>query len=202
VSDAARIEFRPGQFGRKAGAPGVTIREITGCSLASVLARRGQRDAAADAAERAFGVRLPDRPKVTTGRGMTFIGTGPGQWLALAEPPQDGIEARVSGALAGAVSVFEQSDSRVMLELRGDKVRDMLAKGVSVDLDPRAFKPGDAALTTVSHMAVQIWQTDEAPVYRLLVIRTFFESFWSWLSSSAAEYGAEVLEPSRYPAVQ
>jgi sarcosine oxidase subunit gamma len=194
------LEFRPGGFGRRAGAPGVSIREITDFALASVLARHGQHDAAADAAERAFGVRLPNRPKAVAGRGITFIGTGSGQWLALAEPSQEGIEARVSGALAGAVSVFEQSDSRVMLELRGEKVRDTLAKGVSVDLHPRAFKPGDAALTTVSRLAVQIWQTDEAPTYRLLVIRTFFDSFWSWLASSAAEYGAEVLEPLRYPA--
>jgi sarcosine oxidase subunit gamma len=194
------MEFRPGRIGRKSGAPGIVVREYTDFALASVLARKGQADAAADAAEHALGVRLPDGPRAVHGQGITFIGTAPGQYVALADCAHEGIEARIAAPLQGLVSVFDQSDSRVLLELSGDKAREVLAKGIAIDLHPRVFKAGDAALTTASHLAVHLWQTTDQPAFRALVVRTYFESFWHWLSASAAEYGAEVLEPRRYSA--
>lgn len=200
MSDTRKVEFRPGRVGRKGGAPGIVVRERTDFALASVLARKGQAVAAANAAERAFGAPLPDGPHAVHGRGITFIGSGPGQYVALAESATEGIEARIGAELQGLVSVFDQSDSRVLLELSGDKAREVLAKGIAIDLHPRAFKAGDAAVTTASHLAVHLWQTNDQPTYRVLVVRTYFESFWHWLSASAAEYGADVLQPNRYSA--
>ena len=86
----------------------------------------------------------------------------------------------------------------VLLELRGPRVRDVLAKGVSIDLHPRSFRTGDVAVTTASHLAVHLWQVADEPVYRVLVVRTWFDSLWRWLAASAAEYGCEVLEPTPY----
>jgi sarcosine oxidase subunit gamma len=198
VAESSHFAFQPGSFGLQRTPPGVFIREITDFALASVQARNGQRAAAAAATESVFGVALPDRPRLVAGRGIEFIGTGPSQWLALAAPTTTGIEAQITTALPGLVSVFDQSDSRVLLEISGERVRDVLSKGVAIDLHPRAFGTGDAALTTASHLAVQLWQTSDAPTYRLLAIRTYFGSFWNWLGASAAEYGAQVLEPKRY----
>jgi len=74
----------------------------------------------------------------------------------------------------------------------------VLAKGVSIDLHPRTFKTGDAAVTTASHLAVHLWQVADDPVYRLLVVRTYFDSLWRWLAQSAGEYGCEVETPRPY----
>ena len=93
---------------------------------------------------------------------------------------------------------FDQSGSRRLLELRGARIRDVLAKGVSVDLHPRAFRTGDVAVTTASHLAVHLWQVADDPAYRLLVVHTYFDSLWRWLAASAAEYGCEVLAPAPY----
>jgi sarcosine oxidase subunit gamma len=192
------MPFRPGRIGRCDGTPGLLVRECTDFSLASIVARRGQQAAAAAGAARAFGVALPDRPRAVHGRGVTFIGSGPGHWVALAEASLTSVEDFVGAPLQGLASVFDQSDSRVLLELSGDRVREVLAKGVAIDLHPRAFKTGDAALTTTSHLALQLWQIGDAPTYRALVVRTFFVSFWHWLAASGAEYGVQVLEPRRY----
>lgn len=200
MADTQPAALAPGRHGRSVGEPGVVIRELTDFSLASVLARRGRSAEAAAAAEQAFGVRLPDGPRLATGYGMSFIGTGPGQWLALSPGCDEGVETLLGGALGDSVSVFDQSDSRVMLELRGPRVRDVLAKGVTLDLHPRAFATGQAAVTTVAHLAVHLWQAGDEPLYRLLGVRTYFESLWHWLAAASAEYGAQVLAPARYPA--
>ena len=76
--------------------------------------------------------------------------------------------------------------------MSGPRVRDTLAKGCSLDLHPRAFKPGDAATTPVALIDCQIWQLDETPTYALAVPSSFAESFWDWLTASAAEFGYTV----------
>ena len=53
----------------------------------------------------------------------------------------------------------------------GAKARALLAKGRSIDLHPRAFKPGDAGVTLLSHIAVQLWQVDETPTFDLALPR-------------------------------
>jgi heterotetrameric sarcosine oxidase gamma subunit len=192
------LAWVPGRFGRPNGMPGLRLRELTDVALASVVARRGQAAAAATAAGRTFGCTLPDPPCVELGHDIAFLCTGPAQWLAVAETATTDIESRLSGPFAGVAAVFDQSDGRVMLELEGPRVRDVLAKGFSIDLDPRAFTTGHVAATLVAHLHVQLWQVDDAPGYRMLVVRTYFGSFWRWLASSAAEFGGEVLEPRRY----
>jgi methylglutamate dehydrogenase subunit D len=198
VADASRFDYRPGRLGRTQSPPGLTVRELTGFGAASVLARKNQAAAAAHAAQEAFGVALPSTPAVSTGSDIEFVWSGPGQWLVL-EPQGNGpLEARLDGAFGAQASVFDQSGSRNLLELSGPRVRDVLAKGVSIDLHPRAFKTGDAAATTASHLAVHLWQVADDPVYRLLVVRTYFDSLWRWLALSAAEYGCEVEAPRPY----
>ena len=73
-----------------------------------------------------------------------------------------------------------------------EQARDLLAKGVPIDLHPRAFKPGDAAQTQVAHIGVLIAQIDDAPTYELLAARSFTGSLWSWLEASALEFGLEI----------
>jgi len=58
-------------------------------------------------------------------------------------------------------------------------MRAALAKGCSVDLDPRAFTPGDAATTPIALIDCVLWQVDDAPTYDLAVPSSFSESFWS-----------------------
>jgi sarcosine oxidase subunit gamma len=191
-------EFRPGRSGRKDGAPGVVVREITHFSLASVVARKGQALAASAAAQTAFGTALPPKPACVTGHDLAFVWSGPGHWLALGPELPAGIEARVGAGLGERASVFDQGGSRVLLEIAGPRVRDTLAKGIELDLHPHAFRPGDAAVTTASHIGVHLWQVAEDPVYRLLVVRTYFGSLWRWLSTSAAACGCEVRAPLPY----
>lgn len=198
MADALHLEYGPGRFGRGDGPPGLVLQEYTQFSLASVVARRNQAGRAAAAALHACGMAPPTIPAITNSGELAFLWSGPGHWLALEPEGTDPVEARFGTVFGSHASVFDQSGSRVLLELAGPRVREVLAKGVSIDLHPRAFKTGDLAVTTASHLAVHLWQVSDQPVYRLLVVRTYFDSLWRWIAVSAAAGGCEVLPPLPY----
>ena len=79
-----------------------------------------------------------------------------------------------------------------MRRLSGPCVRTVLAKGVPLDLHPRAFGPGYAAVTAVAGIGVHLWQLAGEPTYELAVPRGFAASFWRWLAAAAVEFGFAV----------
>jgi sarcosine oxidase subunit gamma len=183
----------PGRHGRRVGDPGVIATELGKVGLALVTARKGQRALVAEAVRATFGAELPDAPRRAAGRDIAFIWSGPDQWLAHVVPaPTAGMEA-VLTPLAGMAALVDQSHGRTVLRVTGPRVRDALAKGFPIDLHPRAFGPGDTAVTSVAHIGAQIWQTDAAPTYEIAVARGFALSFWHWLEASAAEYGLDLV---------
>ena len=185
----------PGRYGRTEASPGAVVSELPAPGLALVTARMGRSADLIAAAEAAFGIAPPTTPRRVESAALAFVWSGPDRWLAhRASEPPGGMEALLA-PLAAQAAVVDQSHARTLLRISGPRVRDALAKGVALDLDPRAFRPGDAAMTGVAHIAVQLWQTDEAPTYVLSVARSLARSFWSWLEASAAEYGLELAPP-------
>jgi methylglutamate dehydrogenase subunit D len=193
--------LKPGRHGRPEGPPGVYVMEREEFTLVNVIARKNEAAALATLLQHAYGLELPTAPRLVSGpwpdgRLLTFIWSGPGQWLAYAESG-GGLEDELVMALGRRAMVAKQSDGRCLLRIWGPKARDVLAKGISLDLDPRVFKQGDVALTMAAHISVQLWQLDDTPTYEIALFRSLAASFWSWLSASAAEFGYEVLTGGR-----
>ena len=190
----------PGRFGREGGEAGVTIEERTGLGLATVAARKGEAEALKRAVTSAYGVELADRSRAVHGPSVSFIGYGPGQWLAVSEASAGEALARELGErLRGLASISDQSGGRTVLRVSGPRARAVLAKGLPIDLHPRAFETGSAATSTISLMGVQIWQVDDAPTYDLAIFRSVSASFWHWLTASAGEFGYTVAKGGSRP---
>jgi len=184
---------RPGRFGAASPKPGVIIEERTDLALATLMVRRGKEQDLKIAVAVAYGIDLLDGPRVASKDGVSFAGIGVGQWFAAAGPRETEFVPQLRRRLTNLASVTDQSDGRVVLRLRGDRVRDALAKGIPVDLHPRNFKTGDVASTLVAHIGVQIEQLDDQPTFQLMAFRSLAGSLWSWLTKSAAEFGYEVV---------
>jgi sarcosine oxidase subunit gamma len=181
----------PGRHGKANGEPGLVITERLGLGLATVAARKGAPVRAA--VKSSYGVDLPDDATVGQGPEVSFVGYGPGQWLAVSETfAGDALARDLKQRLKGLASVSDQSGGRTVLRLSGPRARDVLAKGLPIDLHPRAFGPGSAATSTISLMGVQLWQVDGAPTYDIALFRSLSASFWRWLTASEAEFGYEV----------
>lgn len=187
----------PGRYGKTGGDVGVTVTERVGLGLATVEVRKGQDEALKTAVRKTYGVDLPESATVVQGKDVCFIGSGPGQWVAVSQTLAN--EALAEGlieTLKGLASVSDQSSGRAVMRLSGPRVRDVLAKGVAIDLDPRVFQAGAVATSTLSHMGVLLWREGEAETYDVALFRSVAGSFWRWLTASAAEYGYEVVTTS------
>jgi methylglutamate dehydrogenase subunit D len=182
----------PGRKGRRSGAPGVIVQEIRPAGVATLIVRQGQAEALAAIFRADLGCELPIEPWRADGAGLSIVWAGPGRWLAMAAAGDGRSIAGLPSRLAGIASVIDQGHALALLRLSGPRIRDTLAKGFPIDLHPRAFAPGDTAITSVSHITAHIWQTGADPVYEVAIARSLTLSFWHWLEAAAAEYGLEV----------
>ncbi len=183
----------PGRFGRADGEPGVVLCERIDLGIATLAVRKGQSAALAEAVQRLYGANLPDGSRHVTGSAAGFIGTGPGQWLVVSAEHRNGALADdLVRRLKGLASISDQSDGRAVIRLAGPAARDVLAKGLPIDLHPSVFAPGSAATSVIALMGVTLWQVDDTPAYDLAVFRSLAGSFWTWLTDSAAEFGYQV----------
>ena len=183
----------PGRIGRPDGRAGVTLALRQGVALASVMVRMGLQDDLAHRARGSFGLELPTSSRRNGVGPMAFVWAGPGHWFATAEGMAGhALEQWLRDELAGLASVCDQSDGRTLIQVGGARARDALAKGIMIDLHPRAFGPGDAAATVVAHIAVHFWQVDALPHYEFFVFRSYAADFWHWLVDAGAEFGVAV----------
>ena len=169
----------------------LSIEQRDTLTIASVAARKGQDHALAAAVKTHYGVELSSSPKRVDNKGVAFVWAGPGLYLAMAERTAGrDLETELKAKLGGLASIADQSDGRAVLRISGTAAREALAKGLPIDLHPRAFKSGDVATTHASHIGVTIWQIDDAPTYEIALFRSFAGSFWHWLKDAAVSVGA------------
>lgn len=176
-----------------AGGPGVQISVRHPMSIAAVIARKGKMRALNVAMNKHYGVDCPAPGHSASARGVDVHWCGPEQWYVVSGKHDEGALFReLRDRLEGLASVSEQSHGRIILSLKGPRVRELLAKGTSVDLHPREFGPGQCAVTQMAHVGVHIAQVG-ADHFELSLFRGFAESFWEWLTEMAAEFGYEVV---------
>jgi sarcosine oxidase subunit gamma len=138
------------------------------------------------------GVQLPSAADtwVANGSGRA-IWLGPDEWLVTNDtlaPQQLEAELRETVLPLGGVAV-DVSAQRIGLPLKGSRVRDLLAKGCSIDLHPRVFGPGRAVQTTVGLAGVILLALSAAGDDFLLLVRSSFAIYLTeWLLDAAEEF--------------
>jgi len=176
-----------------AGGVGVFVSERSNVTLASVVVRRNATAALVLRMREVFGVEPPLQPRHTGGDDVALLWTGPAQWLAIgARANGDALVGRLRTELSGLASISDQTDGHVVIRLRGPDVRDLLARGLPIDLHVSAFAPGHAAVTMLGQVGLYIWQVDAQPTYDLAVPTSYAAYVWRWIAASAAQFGLSV----------
>lgn len=166
--------------------PGLALEPRDDLTIASFAAGKGRAQALAGVIREAYGVELPRRPERVAARDIAFVWAGPDQWLAVADRGGGrDLELELKPRLAGLASVVDQSDGRAVMRVSGPLARQVLAKGVPIDLHARSFGTNAAAITHASHIGVIIWRLDDAPTFELAMFRSYADSFTHWLTDAA-----------------
>lgn len=182
-----------GRIGLASGPAGITVFARATSSLAELMPFKDQEEILVATIRERYGVDLPRAARRVQGSQFACTWAGGRRWLLETEatlPEPDAIED-LERSIAGIAALVRQTDGRSMLRVSGPKVREVLRKGVTIDLHPRSFSAGDTAITLVAGMDVHLWQVDDLPTYDLLISRSVTGSFWGWLTSAAAEFGLE-----------
>ena len=182
-----------GLLGAGSGAHGVVAIDRDGLGLASVAVRKGRRAALAQLIRDGYGMELPCGNYRVEANGIAFAGVGPESWLVTQDRGGNDLARSLTRQIGAVASIADQSDGYAVLRLTGPQVRDALAKLIPIDVDARAFEPGDVDSTVTFHMGAALWRLNDAPdgaaVFEIAVFRSLAASFWHALSASAAEFG-------------
>ncbi len=139
-----------------------------------------------------LGVALPLEPNTTARDGSTTaLWLGPDEWLISAPAGEEHVLVPAFRASLGDrhAAVIDVSESRTVIAVSGAKARDLLAKGCTLDLHPRAFPVGACAQTGLARAGVLLYLVDEAPSFEITIPRSYADYLWTWLADAAREYG-------------
>ena len=179
------------------GDAGVRLGEVRGWSLLQVAGFPGGMAPVETAITAVCGMPVPARIG-TAGRagGLMLLRTGPDQIWIVAPGDTMAAESALQGALPPTSGVLVSlSHSRTRLFIEGPRARDVLAKGIPVDLHPDVFGIDRFALTGVDHTPILLHRA-AADRYEIFAMRTFALTVWDWMSDAALEFGYEVATPA------
>ena len=175
----------------------VRLSERKTLTAIQVLSFNGKHPDTAAAIATVLGIKCSTRPGIVDSDGKTQVcWNGPNSWMIVCSDAEAGrAPGELFTALQDAVgdlgAVVDQSHGRCGLRLSGLHARKVMAKNTAIDLHPRAFGPGQCAMTSVAHMNATVIQVDDSPTYDLFVIRSLARSFAHAIEHACHEFESE-----------
>lgn len=186
-----------GEFGRDApDGPGVVLTELVPSALWQV--NGAPPEAKLSKLLKAWKLVPPPQPNMaSSGLDVTWVWTGPGQWMVVARAlaPAD-LRARLDVALAGTgATLCDLGHARTVFGVAGSHAVEVMCKGCAADIE--SLQPGACLSTQLGHFSVNLVHRGEAG-FEVYVFRSFGLAMWEWLSEASAEFGCrvEAVEPA------
>jgi len=179
--------------GSKAGA-GLAMSEIAHRTIVNIRGAASD-PAFASAVQGATGVMLPTAANtVATAGGRQILWLGPNEWWVTGADGEAGVlvENLRAGFVGQHAAACDVSESRAIIRLKGLMTREVLMRGVSLDLHPREFHVGQCAQTGLSRANVLLHLVDDTPTFEIYVLKSFSDYLWRWLEKVAVDFNLAV----------
>ncbi|MGI9235110.1 MAG: sarcosine oxidase subunit gamma [Woeseiaceae bacterium] len=136
-----------------------------------------------DGVAAALGQKLPVKPNTISRAMHRIYWLGPDEWhVVTALSNVDEVLQKLWRKLARQhVSINNVSGGQTIFQLSESKAPEVLAKGCTIDLHPSVFELGTCAQCGLAKAPVLLGYIDEAPVYEIIVRRSFSEYALRWL---------------------
>jgi sarcosine oxidase subunit gamma len=183
--------LKPGLYGAAGAAgPGIEIRELRPVTVIQVAPFDAER--AAPAIGAALGVAaLPGRNGVATTGDAAVLWTGPGRWIVVEPESRDLASVLAQHCPGDVAAITDLSHARTVLRVEGSRVRVLLAKLCTLDVDRAAFPPGTCAQSQFGQIGVLLYCRAEDG-FDLFMFRGFAVSAWETIIDAALEFGCRV----------
>ena len=171
------------------GEPGLVFSEIAHLGKINLRGDKSLRNAVKSLTGCAF---PPAANKFNSAGERHVIWLSPNEFLIICEAGKDEELASSFDAVLQNqhFAVTNITDALSAFHLKGVAVRQVLAKGCSLDLHPKNFCVGDCAQSLLSHAAITILAISDNDF--IIICRTSFASYLhDWLYDAALEYGVK-----------
>ena len=145
----------------------VTLSEEDPGPIHSVSPFKGKRKIVSDALKAAHGMVYPSVNRATGKAGARAVWFGTAHAMLMGPIPD--------AALSQNAAIVDQSDTWVVVRIKGDGVEDVLARLVPVDLRGKQFKRGQTARTLLLHLTASITRVGEN-AFQIMVFRSMAET--------------------------
>ncbi|QTP57457.1 sarcosine oxidase subunit gamma family protein [Billgrantia antri] len=161
-------------------------------AMAGHLILRGGAIVLDEAVRGVLGFGLPARPNTLSlsddgARSIQWL--SPDEWLVIVPGGEEfTLERQLRESLGDAhYAIVNVSGGQTLLELEGDKARELLMKSTPYDVHPDAFPVGKG-VTTVFAKANLILRRPTETRWELVLRRSFADYCYRWLLDAGAEY--------------
>ncbi|MEM8744511.1 MAG: sarcosine oxidase subunit gamma family protein [Pseudomonadota bacterium] len=169
----------------------------------NMLNLRADAKAANRALKKASGLALPEKPNTSSHAKQTrILWLGPDEWLLLSDPgSKEMLQDQIEKAFARTHhQLLDVSDQNAVIELSGDKARELLMKLTTLDLHPTVFQPGDVAgshfgRTTATLQLQDTGSAKDDDAFVLIVRRSYADYLWCLLAKAGREFGLPDQKP-------
>jgi len=145
-------------------------------------------------AEEALGQSLPVASNTCSSGACSIFWLGPNEWLILTNAKAVGQTANaLEEALTDVSSAINVvSGGQIALSMTGTRVRDLLAKGCTIDFHPREFSQGMCVQSGLAKASTVIAMPEADEAFTIIVRRSFSDYLLRWIGDAADEYGLHV----------
>lgn len=140
------------------------------------------------AVESVTGARLPIKPNtVAQGKGYDALWLGPDEWLVRSDEARTPeLEGKLRTALGSLyASVVDVGSGYTVIEVSGERVRDVISRGCPLDLHPKVLQRGQCAQSHYFKAPIVLVPTAD-DTFELIVRRSFSDYFLRILTDAAA----------------
>lgn len=149
-----------------------------------------------EAVRQVLGFGLPGRPNTLThddGGERSIQWLSPDEWLLVVPGGEEfALEGKLREVLGNAhYAIVNVSGGQTLIELEGEKARELLMKSTSCDVHPDAFPVG-RGVTAVFAKASLILRRPSEERWELVLRRSFADYCYRWILDAGEEYGIGV----------
>ena len=156
------------------------------------VAAFGEPAETAERLSKQFGLAITPAPNRAVAAGdLTILWHGPGQWLIVRAPAAAPLADELARVCEEGAAVVDLGHARSVLRLEGEAVRDVLAKGTSIDLRPAHFAPGACALTALGKIGALLHAVAPETI-DVYVARSYAQAMIEWLQHAARDIAVEL----------